>query len=130
MMGQAPPKAEAGEAATYGPIRDTVKGKRLKFFDAQGVDELVAINLAMAQELWAVKARLAAVEKVAARHGLPLAEEVEKLEWDANDQQQLAAQRQAFIDRVFHTLREEAEALDAGSAAEPVPPAVPDDRSS
>jgi hypothetical protein len=54
---------------------------------------------------------------------------VEKLEWDANDQQQLAEQRQAFIDRVFHTLREEAAALDAGSAAEPAPPAAPDESS-
>ena len=71
MMGQASPKGEEA-GASYAPIRDTVKGKRLlKFFAAQGVDELVAISLAMAQELWAVKARLAAVEKVADRHGLP-----------------------------------------------------------
>jgi len=122
MMGQPPSKTDSAEATSYTPIRDTVKGKRMKFFDAQGVDELVAISTALAQELWAVKARLAAVEKVADKHGLPLAREVEKLEFDANEQQQLAQQRQAFIDRVFHTLREEAEALEAGSAEEPPPP--------
>lgn len=129
MMGQASPKDKGAGATGYAPIRDTVKGKRLKFFSAQGVDELVAISLALAQELWVVKARLAAVEEVAARHGLPLAEEVEQLEWDANDQQQLVEQRQAFVDRVFHTLREEAESLDAGSEAEPEPPLAPDEAS-
>jgi hypothetical protein len=125
MMGQAPSQTEKDEAATYAPIRDTVKGKRMKFFDAQGVDELVAISMALAQELWAVKARLAAVEKVADKHGLPLAQEVEQLQFDGNEKQQLANQRQAFIDRVFHTLREEAEALEAGSMEEPAPPAGP-----
>jgi hypothetical protein len=123
MMGQGAEKAKQVEAPEYPPIRDTVKGKRMKFFDAQGVDELVAITVAMAQELWAVKARLAAVEKVADKHGLPLAQELESLEFDANEQQQLAQQRQAFIDRVFHTLREEAESLEAGSAEEPASPA-------
>ena len=124
-MGQAPGKGKETEAGGYTPIRDTVKGKRLKFFDAQGVDELVAITMAMAQELWAVKARLTAVEKVADKHGLPLAQELETLEFDANEQQQLAQQRQAFIDRIFHTLREEAESLEAGSAEEPAAPTAP-----
>ena len=124
MMGQAPDKATEAEAASYPPIRDTVKGKRMKFFEAQGVDELVAMVMAMAQELWTVKARMAAIEKVADKHGLPLAQELETLEFDANEQQQLAQQRQAFIDRVFHTLREEAESLEAGSPEEPPSPAT------
>ena len=32
-------------------IRDTVRGEPHRFFDAQGVDELVSISMALAQEL-------------------------------------------------------------------------------
>ena len=34
------------------PLRYSVKGKRMKFFDAQGVDELVSICMGLAQEMW------------------------------------------------------------------------------
>ena len=37
------------------PLRYSVKGKRMRFFDAQGVDELVSICMGLAQEMWVIK---------------------------------------------------------------------------
>ena len=114
-----------GTDNSYTPIRDTVKGKRLRFFDADGVDEMVAISMALAQELWTVKARVDALERAAAKHDLDLGKEADAFMPSPEEQQELEAQRQAFIDRVFHTLREEAESLEHASKDEPDAPEVP-----
>ncbi len=106
-------------------LRYAVKGKQIKFFDAQGVDELVSITMTLAQELWVVKERLATVEAAAARKGVILSEEVESLEFTPEQRGVLEAEKKAYIDRVFFTLREQAEALDGDAEAEPPPPAMP-----
>src|SRR3954466_12927216 len=97
----------SGKAKTSAPtkLRQTVKGKQLKFFDAQGVDELVSISLQLAQELWVVKERLATVEAAAAKKGVVLADEVEGFAFTAEQRAALEAEKKAFIDRVFFTLR-------------------------
>ena len=106
-------------------LRDTVKGKQLKFFDAQGVDELVSISLQLAQELWVVKERLATVEAAAAKKGVILADEIEGFAFTPEQRAALEAEKKAYIDRVYFTLREQAEALEKDAAAEPPGPAVP-----
>ena len=104
----------SGKANTSAPtkLRQTVKGKQLKFFDAQGVDELVSISLQLAQELWVVKERLATLEAAAAKKGVILADEVEGLAFTPEQRATLDAERKIFIDRIFFTLREQADALD------------------
>jgi hypothetical protein len=106
-------------------LRQTVKGKQLKFFEAQGVDELVSISLQLAQELWVVKERLATVEAAAAKKGVILGDEVERYAFTPEQRATLEAERKAFIDRIFFTLREQAEALEDGADAEPPGPAMP-----
>jgi hypothetical protein len=106
-------------------LRYGVKGKQIRFFDAQGVDELVSIAMTLAQELWVVKERLATVEAAAAKKGVMLAEEIETLAFTPEQRAALDAEKKAFIDRVFFTLREQAEALEADATAEPPPPAMP-----
>ncbi len=106
-------------------LRYGVKGKQIRFFDAQGVDELVSISMTLAQELWVMKERLATVEAAAAKKGVILADEIEGLAFTPEQRAALDAEKKAFIDRVFFTLREQAEALEGDADAEPPPPAMP-----
>jgi hypothetical protein len=107
------------------PLRYSVKGKRMRFFDAQGVDELVAICMGLAQEMWVLKERQAAVEAIATSKGVMLADELENFEFTGDQRAALDAERQGFIDRIFFTLREEAEALEAAPEDEPPAPTMP-----
>lgn len=109
---------------TQTKLRYGVKGKQYRFFDAQGVDELVSICLTLAQELWVVKERLATVEAAAAKKGVLLDDEVETFKFSADERAILEDEKKQFIDRIFFTLREQAEALE-GEDAEPAEPKVP-----
>jgi len=106
-------------------LRYSVKGKQIKFFDAQGVDELVSISMMLAQELWVVKERLAAVEAAAEKKGVLLSDDVENIELTPEQRATMEDERKNFIDRIFFTLREQAEALDVDTSHEPAAPAVP-----
>jgi len=107
------------------PLRYSVKGKRMRFFDAQGVDELVSICMGLAQEMWVIKERQTAMEAIAEAKGVMMNEEMENFEFSADQRAALDAERQGFIDRIFFTLREEAEALEAAPEDEPPAPSMP-----
>jgi hypothetical protein len=92
-------------------LRDTVRGKKHRFFDAQGVDELVSISMALAQELWVVKERQVALEQAAAKQGVVIQDAADEL--SAEQMAKLDAERAAFIDRIFFVLREQAESQES-----------------
>ena len=106
-------------------LRHSVKGKQVRFFDAQGVDELVSISMTLAQELWVVKERLATLEAAAAKKGVILSDEIEGFAFSPTQREAIEAEKKAYIDRVFFTLREQAEALAQDSSSEPPPPEMP-----
>ncbi|MYH33560.1 MAG: hypothetical protein F4013_02210 [Gammaproteobacteria bacterium] len=85
-------------------LQDLTRGKQPRFFDVQGVDELVSITMGLAQELWAVKERLAAVEALG-RDGIS-AEAVEAYEFSDEERAALDRERKEFIDRIYFVLRE------------------------
>ena len=85
-------------------LRDLTRGKTPKFFDVQGVDELVSITMGLAQELWAVKERLAAVEALG-KAGISAAA-VEAYEFSEEERAALDRERREFIDRIYFVLRE------------------------
>ena len=107
------------------PLRYSVKGKRMKFFDAQGVDELVSICMGLAQEMWVIKERQAALEDLAAEKGVVLPDDVEGHKFSAEKRAALDGEKAEFIDSVFFTLREEAESLAAQPEEEPPAPSLP-----
>ena len=85
-------------------LRDLTRGKQPRFFDVQGVDELVSITMGLAQELWAVRERLAAVEAVGTA-GISAAA-VEAYEFSDEERAALDRERREFIDRIYFVLRE------------------------
>ena len=100
-------------------LRDTVRGKKHRFFDAQGVDELVSICMSLAQELWVVKERQLALEQAAEAKGIRLVEDPGDPDLSAGQLAALEAERSAFIDRIFFVLREQAESLNGEDPPEP-----------
>ena len=80
----------------------TVRGKRPDFFETPGVDDAMSMILVLAQELTVLRERLDSAEIVAARHGIPLAAEIEALQPDAALLAAREAQRQSLFERLFH----------------------------
>ena len=85
-------------------LQDLTRGKQPRFFDVQGVDELVSITMGLAQELWAVKERLAAVEALGKADISAAA--VEAYEFSDEERAALDRERKEFIDRIYFVLRE------------------------
>jgi len=85
-------------------LRDLTRGKQPRFFDVQGVDELVSITMGLAQELWAVRERLAAVEALG-KAGIST-DAVEAYEFSEEERAALDRERREFIDRIYFVLRE------------------------
>jgi hypothetical protein len=111
-------------AAEKKPLRYSVRGKKEQFFSAEGVDELVSITMALAQELWVVKERLAAYDALAVKKKIFTAKEIDGFTFTPAQRAKLDAESQAFIDRVFFVLRERVEGL-AAAPDEPPPPKEP-----
>tara|TARA_B100001094_G_C18065011_1_gene737001 strand:- start:663 stop:1037 length:375 start_codon:yes stop_codon:yes gene_type:complete len=104
------------------PLRFSVKGKRMRFFESQGVDELVSICMSLAQELWVYRERQATIEDLLDKKKLISNKEIESHTISDEKRSTLDNERQEFIDRIFFTLREEAESLQHSSDDEPSPP--------
>ena len=85
-------------------LRDLTRGKQPRFFDVQGVDELVSITMGLAQELWAVRERLAAVEALG-KTGISTAD-VEAYDFSDDERAALDRERKEFIERIYFVLRE------------------------
>lgn len=107
------------------PLRYSVKGKRMRFFESQGVDELVSICMGLAQELWVYKEKQAIIEDLLNQKKMISDNDLEKHSFSDEKRLSLDNERQEFIDRIFFTLREEAESLQHSSDSEPDPPTMP-----
>lgn len=79
----------------------TVRGRRPRFYQTPGVDETMTMVLTLAQELVVLRERLEASERVMARHGIALKEEIETLETDDAQLREREAWRQEFLGRLF-----------------------------
>ena len=80
------------------------KGKRPRFFPESGADESVTMILELMSEVWVVKERLYALEKVVEDAGLSVADQLEA--WKPTDEQagELDEQRKRFIQTVLRSL--------------------------
>jgi len=53
------------------------RGKRPRFFSANGMDEMMSMVLEMTAEVWIIKKRLYLLERVAGQAGVSLTDEIE-----------------------------------------------------
>ena len=82
------------------------KGRRASFSAEPGVDQLYGVVTALAAELWAARERIDALERLLeVAGGLP-AGAVEAFQPDAAAAAARAAEREAYIRRVFQVLED------------------------
>jgi hypothetical protein len=84
------------------------RGKRPRFFDASGTDELMSMVLELTAELWVVKKRLYLLERVAGQAGVPLTPQIEAYELDEGEVAELDERRRLLISTVLRSLEVDA----------------------
>lgn len=103
------------------------RGKRPRFFDATGGDELMSMVLELTAELWVLRKRMYLLERVAGQAGLPLTEGIEDYELSGDEVVELDRRRRELLATVLRSLegdqverrkvRQDMEALGTGVAA-------------
>lgn len=95
----------------YDKMRARVpKGERPTFFDDPGIDRLWWVMLAMLGEITTLRDRLDAHERLASRHGLYTADDVDAFEPTAEESQARTAEREALVERTLRSITIEVEA--------------------
>lgn len=108
----------ADESQAYDKMRARVpKGERPTFFPDPAVDRLWWVMLAMLGEVSTLRDRLDAHERLAARHGLYGAADVDAFEPTPEEAQARAAEREALIERTLRSITIEVEAARRAGAA-------------
>ncbi len=98
------------------------RGRRNRFFESEGVDELLSMVLELTAEVATLRERLYVTERVLERHGLPVGEGIERYEITDEDDARLGAERERLLATVLRTLesgsRDAREAAPAGEESE------------
>lgn len=115
-------------AASSSRIPLSHRGKRPRFFESAGTDELLSMVLELTAEVWVVKKRLYLLERAAGQAGVALTPRIEGYQLDEQEVAELAALRQTLIATVLRSLegdpdhrgrvRREMEELGSGSGGE------------
>ena len=99
-------------------LSHNAKGKRPKFYEDAGTDQLMSMVMTLASELNVIRDRMDAQERVAKQHGIDLAAGIEALELDDEALAEREAWRQGFMARLFYLALKEAEEAQIGETTE------------
>ena len=97
-------------------IERNAKGKRLTFYQAEGMDQAMSMIMVLANELMVVRDRLDTVERVAAGKGIVLEADIERYEPDQAVLEIREARRQDFLARLYYLARKQAAELATGDS--------------
>jgi len=87
------------------------KGKRPIYFESPETDKLLAIVLALAEEVSVLRDRLDAVERLAEAKGLLSQAEISAYQPDEAAAKERAQQRSAYIERILRVVAADPEAI-------------------
>jgi len=94
-------------------VTKTVRGKRPKIYDHQGLDHLMAITTALVQEVAVLRDRIDLVERVAESKGILLQDEIEAFVLEQNDLEERELWRTKYLARIYAIFEQEAAELAA-----------------
>ncbi len=77
------------------------RGKRPRFFEAKGMDEMMSMVLELTTEIWVVKKRLYLLERVAGSAGVSLTPEIENYDLSEQEIKDLDSLRHKLIATVL-----------------------------
>lgn len=91
------------------------RGRRNRFFEAEGVDELLSMVMELTAEVATLRERLYVTERVLEQNGLAVGEGIERYQISDEDDAWLTAERERLLSTVLRTV--ESGSRDAGEAA-------------
>ena len=94
------------------------RGKRPHFFDDPATDQLLGIVLGVVQELSVLRDRVDAIHALLDRKGVVTREDLEDYVPDQSAQAAAAAERAAYLQRVFRVVRGEAGVVPSAESEE------------
>lgn len=94
-------------------VTRTVRGKRPKIYEQQGLDHLMAITTALVQEVAVLRDRIDLVERVAESKGVVLQDEIEAFELRQDDLEARELWRTKYLARIYAIFEQEAAELAA-----------------
>lgn len=94
-------------------VTRTVRGKRPKIYSQDGMDHLMAMTMALVQELAVLRDRLDLVERVTESKGIILSNEIENFELDQSALENREAWRNQYMARIFAIFEQESAELAA-----------------
>jgi len=83
------------------------RGKRPRFFEAHGMDEMVSMVLQLTTEVWVIKKRLYLLERVAGNAGVALTPEIENYDLSTAEIAELDVLRNELIATVLRATESE-----------------------
>ena len=99
-------------------VTKTVRGKRPKIYEQQGLDHLMAITTALVQEVAVLRDRIDLVERVAESKGIILQDEIESFNLEQDDLEVREAWRMKYLGRIYAIFEQEAAELAAKDTSE------------
>jgi hypothetical protein len=104
----------SGDAFDYIPLTGAKpRGKRPYFFDDPAVERVLAITMAVAQEVAVLRERLDTLERLLEKHGGLTRAEIDTYEPDQASATERAEWSRMYIARVLRIVQQEIEALNA-----------------
>ena len=98
-------------------VTKTVRGKRPKIYPHEGQDHMMAMMMALIQEVAVLRDRVDLVERVAESKGIILSEEVEGFTLDQEALEAREQWRNDYMARIFAIFEQEAAELAAKSTS-------------
>ncbi len=80
------------------------RGRRNRFFEAEGVDELLSMVMELTAEVATLRERLYVTERVLEQNGLAVGEGIERYEISDEDDAWLTAERERLLSTVLRTV--------------------------
>lgn len=77
------------------------RGKRTRFFEAEGVDELLTMVLELTAQISTLRERQYVTEKVLALKGIEVTDAIDEYEWSDADEQVMGAERERLLHAVL-----------------------------
>jgi hypothetical protein len=89
-------------------LKRTVRGRRPEFYPNEGMDQAMSMIMVLAQEFAVMRDRVDTIERVAAGKGIILADEIEAYTPGQDVLEKRELWRQAFFERLFYLLHQQA----------------------
>jgi hypothetical protein len=92
-------------------MQRAARGKRPKYFDDEAIDRCLSMVLALAQETWVMRERMAATEILLSRGEVVTAEVLDSYTPSREEALELSKRREIFLECILRRVQQDVEGL-------------------